>query len=489
MSKAITAYLAYSGSPHTRATLAQLRESGLVENSVLLSTNAAAERIEGAEFLIVPSLFGSQCMQAIANIAKTPYILLVIHDTEVDFGQFAIERFVSAAEATGASMVYSDYQDVKGGARSLHPAIEYQMGSLRDDFDFGSVVVFSTETFAAAVEELRGLDYQAAGFYALRLAASRLGSIIRVGEYLYSKVERDTRRTGERQFDYVDPRNRAVQIEMESAVTRHLKKIGAYLEPHFKSIDLTEGVFPVEVSVIIPVKNRSKTIADAVGSALRQTPPFAFNVIVVDNYSTDGTFDTLRSLAKEDTRLIHLVPERQDLAIGGCWNEAVHHPSCGRFAVQLDSDDLYRDATTLQRVVEVFRRERCAMVVGTYQMTNLSLEVIPPGIIDHKEWTAENGRNNALRVNGFGAPRAFYTPVLRKIKIPNVSYGEDYGVALAVSREYRIGRIYEPIYLCRRWEGNTDADLDILKLNSYNTYKDKLRTFEVLARQRLNSGV
>lgn len=287
-------------------------------------------------------------------------------------------------------------------------------------------------------------------------------------------------------FDYVDPKNRQVQIEMENVVTEHLKNAGAFLPPKFKQISFNEHSFKYKATVIIPVKNRIKTIEDAVNSVLEQKSNFAFNVIVIDNHSDDGTSGVLEFIAGIDSRLIHLIPERTDLGIGGCWNEGVHHAECGMFAVQLDSDDIYKDENTLQKIIDTFYSEKCAMVVGSYQLVNFKLEEIPPGIIDHKEWTPENGRNNALRINGFGAPRAFYTPLLREIKIPNVSYGEDYAVGLAISRNYRIGRIYENIYLCRRWEDNTDAALNIEKLNRYNFYKDKIRTFELKARQRMN---
>jgi glycosyltransferase involved in cell wall biosynthesis len=378
--------------------------------------------------------------------------------------------------------VYSDYYDVKGGVRTPHPVIEYQQGSLRDDFNFGSIVLMDTARLRRA-STMSGRDnFRHAGWYALRLAMTQLAPIIRVGEFLYSKVESDVRKSGEKLFDYVDPKNRQVQIEMEKAVTTHLKRVGGYLPPRWKKVDLSAGHFPVEASVIIPVRNRVKTIGDAVASVLRQQAPFAFNVIVVDNHSTDGTTEILKTLASSDERLVHIIPDRDDLGIGGCWNQAAHHPLCGRFAMQLDSDDLYSNESSLKTIVEVFHAERCAMVVGTYQMTNFALEPIPPGVIDHREWTPENGRNNALRVNGLGAPRAFFTPVLRHIKIPNVSYGEDYSLGLAISREYQIGRIYEPIYLCRRWEGNSDADLDIAKQNAFNFYKDKVRTLELMAR-------
>ncbi len=374
----------------------------------------------------------------------------------------------------------------RGGQRVSHPVIEYQAGSIRDDFNFGSVLLFDRKALRRAAVAGKRQNYQYAGLYALRLAISRAQPVTRIGEPLYGKAEQDARKSDQKQFDYVDPKNRAVQIEMEAAATEHLKQIGAWLRPRFKTPDLDEVAFEREASVIIPVRNRVKTVGDAVSSVLKQQTAFPFNLIVVDNHSTDGTTELLRTFVRKDSRVMHVVPERTDLLIGGCWNAGIEHPACGRFAVQLDSDDLYKDETTLQEIVDAFRREGCAMVIGSYQMTNFKLEEIPPGVIDHREWTPENGRNNALRINGLGAPRAFYTPILRRIRFPNVSYGEDYAAVLAVSREYQIGRIYEPIYLCRRWEGNSDAGIDIAKQNAFNTYKDKLRTFEILARQRLN---
>jgi glycosyltransferase involved in cell wall biosynthesis len=310
---------------------------------------------------------------------------------------------------------------------------------------------------------------------------------LRIPEYLYSTIETDKRKSGVKLFDYVDPKNRDLQLEMEDAVTEHLKSIGAYLEPKFDKIEFGSDNFKIEATVVIPVKNRLKTIADAIDSVLKQKTDFDFNLIVVDNYSNDGTTEKIKEYTKTEKRVILVTPQRKDLGIGGCWNEAVHHDKCGRFAIQLDSDDVYTDETTIQKIVNAFRKEKCAMVIGSYKITNFNLEDIPPGIIDHKEWTPENGRNNALRINGLGAPRAFYTPILRKYKIPNVSYGEDYALGLMISRDYQIGRLYEPIYTCRRWEGNSDAALDIPKLNAHNVYKDRIRSIEVLSRIRKNA--
>jgi hypothetical protein len=487
MSKPITAFVPYSGNQFTKAIVEQLQDSGLVEKIFLLTTGSDFSVIDRCEFLPVESIISSNTIKQIAKHSKTHFTLFVLHDTSIDFGQFAIERFLGVAESTVSGIVYSDYYDVKLGARAAHPVIDYQEGSIRDDFNFGSVIFMNSIILKDAAAEIASDDFSFAGWYALRLAIARQSRITRIGESLYSKIESDLRKSGEKLFDYVDPRNRQVQIEMETAATDHLKKNGAYLKPEFEDIDLTEGRFEYEASVIIPVKNRVKTIGEAIGSVLMQMPDFRFNLLVVDNHSSDGTTELLKTLAAKDERLVHIVPVREDLGIGGCWNEAAHHAKCGRFAIQLDSDDLYKDETTLQKVVNTFRAEKCAMVIGSYQMTDFALHEIPPGIIDHKEWTPDNGRNNALRINGLGAPRAFFTPILRRVKIPNVSYGEDYALGLAISRNHQIGRIYEPIYLCRRWEGNSDANLDVNKLNAFNSYKDKLRTFEIVARQRKNA--
>ena len=432
----------------------------------------------------------TQTLREIAASADSKYILFYTGNHRLEMGMFACERIVGIADDTRADMLYADHyrlvMDSEGNeVRRRHPLIDCQKGALRNDFDFGNVLVFRTESFKKAVSEMTQ-DYEYAALYDLRL---RMDKIVHINEYLYTDVETDNRKSGEKQFDYVDPRNRAVQIEMEKVCTEHLKRIGAYLEPKFKEPGSCGfgGDFPVTASVVIPVFNRIRTVGDAVASALGQECPFPFNVIVVDNHSTDGTTELLADLASKDGRLVHVIPERNDLGIGGCWNLAVHHGLCGEYAVQLDSDDVYSGPDTLRKVVDAFLEQKCAMVVGTYQMTDFQMNPIPPGIIDHREWTEDNGRNNALRINGLGAPRAFWTPLLRTINLPNTSYGEDYALGLRISREYRIGRIYDVLYCCRRWEGNSDAALDVEKVNANNLYKDRIRTWELEARISLNA--
>jgi len=484
MSQKVTAFLPYSGNEYTTATIKEFISSGSIKKVYLLS-QGDADPVEGAEIIKIDSLFAGSTINKISALSKTDYILYLIQDTPIKPGQFTFERFISVAESTGASLLYSDYYDMKGEIRTPHPVIDYQIGSIRDDFNFGPLLFISKEYLVQALQD--DGDFSYAGLYSARLGLSRMGGVIRIPEYLYSSVEPDARKSGERLFDYVNPKNREVQIEMEKAATGHLKKIGAYLKPTFKEVAPDGNKFLVEASVVIPVKNRVKTIGDAVNSVLKQKTNFPFNVIVVDNYSDDGTTELLKDFAVKDKRVIHIIPGRKDLGIGGCWNEGAHSSQCGTYACQLDSDDLYQDENTLQKIVDVFRKEKCAMVVGSYKLTDFQLNDIPPGIIDHKEWTPDNGRNNALRINGLGAPRAFYTPVLREIKIPNVSYGEDYALGLAISRHYQIGRIYESIYVCRRWEGNSDAALSIERQNTHNLYKDRIRSIEILARQRLNA--
>jgi GT2 family glycosyltransferase len=487
MSRLITVFIPFSGSEFTKKTIDNFSGSNLIKKICLLSQNDVTDKFDNTEVLQVDSLFSSSTIRLMKSKSDTKYILFLTQDTLIQLGQFSLERFISVAESIGSGIIYSDYYDVKRNTVSSHPIIDYQFGSVRDDFAFGPILFFEKDAF---VNASKGIDesFKFAGLYALRLAISRHHAITRIPEFLYSSIETDERKSGEKLFDYVNPKNRAVQIEMEKAATEHFRKIDVYLGPKFKDIDLNKGKFDFEASVIIPVKNRAKTVGDAVQSVLRQKTDFLFNLIVVDNHSTDGTSSILHEFATKDKRVIHIVPQRTDLGIGGCWNEGVHHKNCGRFSVQLDSDDIYKDETTLQKIVDVFRKEKCGVVIGSYQLTDFNLNEIPPGLIDHKEWTPDNGRNNALRINGLGAPRAYFTPLLREIKIPNVSYGEDYAVVLAMSRNYQIGRIYESVYVCRRWEGNSDAALSIEKQNAHNTYKDRIRTFEMLARQRKNKG-
>ncbi len=479
----ITVFLPYSGSQHSIAAINDLLSCKLVSKVYLLAGNENGETPKSCEILNVSNLTSSATVDLIKRKTQTKYILLFTQDNKYQFGQFSIERFYNVMKATGAGLVYSNYFSIKENSITRHPVNDYQLGSLRDDFNFGNLIFINTEFLNSFKNEN---EYKYAGIYSLRLHLSCVSQFVRIPEFLYTTVETDLRMSGAKQFDYVDPKNREVQIEMEKAVTEHLKNINAYLTPNFKEIEIESDNFELEASVIIPVKNRISTISDAINSVLSQKTDFKFNLIVVDNYSEDGTTEKIKEIAGKDSRLVHIIPERKDLGIGGCWNKAVHNKLCGRFSIQLDSDDIYPNENTVQIIVDTFKKEKCAMVIGTYRMTNFKLEEIPPGIVDHKEWTPDNGRNNALRINGLGAPRAFYTPILREYKIPNVSYGEDYAVGLMISRDYQIGRIYEPIYLCRRWEGNSDAALDIEKQNSYNEYKDRLRTIEVLARQRKN---
>lgn len=449
-----------------------------------------SEAFTGVTILSGVSLRSTETLRSIAEAVSEKFILIYTKDMPLEMGMYALDRIVSIAEDTGADMLYADHYKLISkedgtSERKRHPLIECQKGALRDDFDFGSVLVFRSTSFKRAVRAME-TDYEFGALYDLRL---RMKNIVHVNEYLYTEIETDARKSGEKQFDYVDPKNREVQIEMEKVCTAHLKRVGAWLEPKFLDPDVNDfgqDEFPVKASVVIPVFNRIRTVRDAVQSALSQVCSFPYNVIVVDNHSTDGTTELLEELAADDDRLVHVIPARYDLGIGGCWNLAVHHEECGEYAVQLDSDDVYSGADTLQKIVDAFALQKCAMVVGTYQMTDFQMNPIPPGIIDHKEWTEDNGRNNALRVNGLGAPRAFWTPLLRRLNLPNTSYGEDYALGLRISRDYRIGRIYDVLYCCRRWDGNSDAALDIEKVNANNLYKDRIRTWELEARIRMN---
>lgn len=459
--------------------------------SVTVESFSRSSAFTGVTILSGVSLKSTETLRSIAEAVTEKFVLIYQKDSPLDMGLFALDRIIAIAEDTKADMLYADHYRIVDGNRRRYPVIDCQKGALRDDFDFGSVIVFRTSSFKKAVRSMKE-DYQWGALYDLRL---RMKNIVHINEYLYTEIETDNRKSGEKQFDYVDPKNRQVQIEMERICTEHLKRIGAYLAPEFKDPDpemlgvsrgedgLLDG-YPVTASVIIPVFNRIKTVKDAVRSALSQDCAFPFNVIVVDNHSTDGTTELLEELSAEDPRLIHMVPAKFDLCIGGCWNLAVHSPECGEYAVQLDSDDVYSGPDTLSKIVDAFRKQKCAMVVGTYQMTDFDMNPIPPGIIDHREWTEDNGRNNALRINGLGAPRAFWTPLLRTINLPNTSYGEDYALGLRISRDYRIGRIYDVLYCCRRWDGNSDAALEVEKVNANNLYKDRIRTWELEARIR-----
>lgn len=480
----IDCYLLYTGNKDIEQTIQGLQATGQAGQITLFGTEAPASLPEGCSFLTVDSPFSSQSLKAIAAQATAPYTLLYTKDTILNLGMFALERMVHILNDSGAGMVYADHYQLKEGKQSIAPVIDYQQGSLRDDFDFGSVLLYRTGALKDAAARMKA-DYQFAGLYDLRLKLSQRHELVHINEYLYTEVENDTRRSGEKIFDYVDPKNRNRQIEMEAACTEHLKEVGGYLKPEFEHIEFDKGNFEYEASVIIPVRNRIRTIRDAIRSVLTQQADFKFNLIVIDNHSTDGTTEAIDEF-KADPRLIHLIPERNDLGIGGCWNLGVHHPKCGKFAIQLDSDDVYKDEHTLSIMVRAFYEQNCGMVVGTYMMTNFDMQMIAPGIIDHREWTPENGRNNALRINGLGAPRAFYTPVLREVKVPNTSYGEDYALGLNFSRRFQIGRVYDVVYLCRRWDDNSDAALDVVKMNANNLYKDRIRTWELQARIALN---
>lgn len=442
---------------------------------------------EGCTFVITDRLESSNTIVSIAENTDADYVMICTRHTTIGWGNNTLERFLRVADDTDAVMVYADHYKMVEGKMEKHPVIDYQSGSLRDDFDFGSLWCIKAQALADYIAQPDREEYQFAALYDLRLYLSRVGEIFHLNEFLYSEAELDTRKSGEKQFDYVNPRNREVQIEMEKACTQHLGKVGALIDTTFyRQPDFGEQDFEYEASVIIPVFNREKTVADAVKSALGQKASFKFNVIVVNNHSTDRTGEILDELKVDN--LIQIVPERTDLGIGGCWNEAINSSFCGKFAVQLDSDDLYSSPKTLQKIVDAFYKQKAAMIIGSYRMCDFDLNTLPPGLIDHKEWTDENGCNNALRINGLGAPRAFFTPLVRQIQFPNTSYGEDYALGLAFSRRYRIGRIYDELYLCRRWGGNSDAALSVEKVNANNLYKDRLRTMELKARQHMLQG-
>ncbi|MBO7317324.1 MAG: DUF4922 domain-containing protein, partial [Bacteroidales bacterium] len=484
----VTCFIAYNGiDQYAEQTINSLRMAG-AEHFVLLTTsNLDTNLTQQYPTITASTLQTNGMMQDICNSCNTPYLLIYDKYTPLDINNRALDRMVQVAEDLQAGMVYSDYYELRDEKRTPHPTIDYQIGSVRNDFDFGSVALYRASRFAeATTEEVMARNFQYAGVYALRLSISRTSHIAHIAEYLNTEIEEDMRAGGVKQFDYVDPRNRGVQIEMEEAFTYHLNEVGGLVhEYQLKDVQANDKDFPCIASVIIPVFNRVRTIGDAIESALSQKTDFDYNVIVIDNHSTDGTTELIKNYT-QNKRLVHLIPERYDLGIGGCWQYAIDNCQCGRYAIQLDSDDIYSGPSTLQQIVDCFRKEKCAMVIGSYDLTDFNLNPIPPGLIDHKEWTEQNGRNNALRINGLGAPRAFETTILRRIGIPNVSYGEDYALGLRISRNYRIGRIYTSLYHCRRWEGNSDAALPIDRINRNNYYKDQLRTIELQARIAMN---
>ncbi len=456
------------------------RNENLVDKIILLSEEEI--KLNQDITIVSSNLKNTFTLKKIVDYVQSDYILFLLNGKPVLPSQFMIQRFIKIAENTKSVFVYSDFYETENNHLKKHPTIEYQQGSLRDDFDFGEIVLIKTSAFKEAVNRMN-IDYEFSAFYDLRLKVSQLGSLFHIPEFLYTISTSEDIGSEESHFSYVDPKNRNVQIEYEKVCTKYLSEIGALVGPEFNSVDFNDYDFEYEASVIIPVRNRVKTIGDAIKSVLNQKANFKFNLIIVDNHSNDGTSDVIENYKNQDSRVIHIIPERFDLGIGGCWNEAIHSEHCGKFAIQLDSDDIYKDENTVQSIVDTFYKEKCAMVVGSYQITDFNLNELPPGLIDHREWTPDNGANNALRINGLGAPRAFFTPLLRKINLPNVSYGEDYAVGLEISRKYKIGRIYESLYLCRRWEDNSDAKLDIERINQNNFYKDKIRTIELLARK------
>lgn len=466
---------------HTRT-----QTCGCLSDSFVLRTSTESERME-ANCLSIDNIGSSATLETLAHTGNADFIAVFTRSAQFIPGYRCFERMLAVAESTGSLLTYADHYSIENGITTKHPKIDYQEGSLRDDFDFGGLLLFRRENLKNFLETSDSKNLKYGGLYAFRLYLSRVGEIFHIRETLYTEEELDLRASGEKQFDYVNPANRDYQIEMERICTEHLKAVNAYLSPHaYKTLPQDDTVYPVLASVIIPVRNRAKTIGDAIESVLSQETDFPFNLIVVDNYSTDGTTAIIADYAKQHPCIVHLIPQEKDLGIGGCWDVAVRNEHCGKYAVQLDSDDVYSSNSTLSAIAHLFEKEDYAMIVGSYRIVNFQRETLPPGLIDHKEWTDENGRNNALRINGLGAPRAFRTGVLRQIGVPNTSYGEDYALGITISRNYKLGRIYEELYLCRRWEGNSDAALSIEKTNLNNAYKDSLRTIELQARKNLN---
>jgi GT2 family glycosyltransferase len=485
--KPLTVMIPYHPKPFFEKTLLSLAKSGLVERVVIVSQKPIHLQMPKCRILVAEPLSSHQTLQLILDEIQTKYLLLMPETKQISIEPKALEKFIKKAEATKACLVYSDFYDEIDHQKTFHPLNDYQFGSVRDDFDFGFVILFSASAIRKALKKygaVSGVKY--AGLYDLQLKVSIDHPVVHVRKPLYSAIKTMEPTETEKIFSYVDPQNFIAQKEMEMVFTDYLKKIGAYLPPHsLKKTGQSQESFSTEASIVIPVRNRKETIGEAVKSALSQEADFSFNLIVVDNHSTDGTTAILSDLAKQSSRIKHIIPKRIDLGIGGCWNEALASEACGRYVVQLDSDDLYTSTHTMKKMIDKIRQENDAMVIGSYILVDSTLKKIPPGLIDHREWTDENGHNNALRINGLGAPRAFNTSLMRKIGFKNVSYGEDYAAVLRICREYRIGRIYEGLYLCRRWSGNTDAGLSIEETNRNNAFKDKIRTKEIIARQKI----
>ena len=490
--KPLTVVITHNQNPFFEKTLISLTKSDLVECVVIISQEPVDLKIPGGRVLVAEPLPSHETLRLILEGIQTKYLLLLPHAKQISIEPRALERILKVADSRKAGLVYSDFFDESKHGKTLHPLNDYQLGSVRDDFDFGAMVLFSASAVRKALKKyglIPGMKF--GGLYDLRLKVSIEHSVNHLQEPLYTVTKTDEPSASEKIFTYVDPQNRVLQKEMETVFTDYLKKIGSYLPPTFKEVEQIPKPFPVEASIVIPVRNRKETIAEAVKSALSQETDFSFNVIVVDNHSKDGTTAILSDLARQSSCLKHIVPKRTDLGdlgIGGCWNEALRHETCGRYIVQLDSDDLYSSNRTLQKMVDMLRQGNFGMVIGSYTLVDSELKEIPPGLIDHREWTEENGHNNALRINGLGAPRAFNTDLMRKIGFLNVSYGEDYAAALRICREYRIGRIYESLYFCRRWSGNSDSGLSIEEANRNDAFKDKIRTIEISARQKMNQS-
>ena len=489
--KLTTVVAPYNPGPFFEKTLSSMTKSAMVEGVVIINREPVQFQMDKCRVLVAGPLSSQETLNVILEGLRTEYLLVLSGKQHLTIEPKALERLLHVAESTNAGVVYSDFYEVNPQGKILHPLNDYQPGSVRDDFDFGAMILIAVPTVRMALEKYGATpSVHFSGLYDLRLKVSIDHPIHHLSEPLYSVTKMGGPSGDEKLFGYVDPRNEAVQKEMESVFTDYLKKVGAYLPfLHLREMERGSASFPVEASVVIPVKNRKETIAEAVKSGLSQETDFPFNIIVVDNHSTDGTTTVLSDLARQYSSVRHVVPKRTDLGIGGCWNEAIHDKTCGRYAVQLDSDDLYSSSHTLQKMVNMLRKDNYAMVIGSYTLVDSRMEKIPPGLIDHREWTDENGHNNALRINGLGAPRAFNTGLMRNIGFLNVSYGEDYAAALRICREYRIGRIYESLYLCRRWSGNTDASLSVEEANRNDAFKDKIRTIEILARQKIAESI